>query len=223
MPREQTILKIFGHGNPIKTNFDPPLENVTHVRLLGIFGIHTWFSVPEEQLIRGEGTNEVLTIPPGNYGLHSLTAAMVAGSYRGIDIRRRTNEPNSRLYLEVVKGILPPYLEHILGLDDPPRRAIELNSLITVDDFVVHCDMIDERFSLINGKQSTAVGTFHNDHYAKYRWFVDNSTSNEQHTSVWYRLKDEPSFSAVTMTLKNTFGQPLNTHNSSFHYTLAFK
>ena len=223
MSREETILKVFGHGNPIKINFDPPLEGVTHVRLLGIYGIHTWHSVPEEQLIRGEGTNEVLTIPAGNYGLTGLTNAMIGGNYQGIDIRRRGNAPYSHFYLEVVKGILPPYLEHILGLDDPPRRAIELSSLITVDDFVVHCDIIDERYSLINGKQSTAVGTFHNDHWGKFRWFVDNKNSNEQHTRVWYRLKDEPAFSSVTMTLKNTFGQALNTYNSSFHYTLAFK
>ena len=152
-----------------------------------------------------------------------LTNAMIGGNYQGIDIRRRGNAPYSHFYLEVVKGILPPYLEHILGLDDPPRRAIELSSLITVDDFVVHCDIIDERYSLINGKQSTAVGTFHNDHWGKFRWFVDNKNSNEQHTRVWYRLKDEPAFSSVTMTLKNTFGQALNTYNSSFHYTLAFK
>ena len=162
-------LRVFGHGNPIKMMFDTPLRNVTHVQLLGFQGIHTWFNVPEELIIRGEGTNEALSIPPGNYGLDGLTRAMTAGNFQGIDIRRRSNSPYSHFYLEVKKGILPPYLEHILGLDDPPRREIELSSLITVDDVLIHCDMVDDRFSLINGRQSTALATFHNDHWAKFR------------------------------------------------------
>ena len=111
----------------------------------------------------GNGSSSIIPFQPGHYTVDSLAEefAYIKQNKPRMDITVRVNKPIGLMVIHNPKNIrFSANLAELFGVNpalNPITIIEQLNSPIT---YFVHCDLIDKRQNLLNGKPSTVLAKF---------------------------------------------------------------
>ena len=157
------LLTLVTTSNPHTLYFDHPIEKPNYIRLLSTSLYNSWHNLKEKATIYADTPNTTLDtkILPGYYTVDDLVNAFNDLS---------TNNPkfviSAKVYTAV--GAMLIYggntrfsnnLLQLLGI----RTLLPITfvkRLTSPSTYFVHCDLIDKRQNLLNGKPSTVLARF---------------------------------------------------------------
>ena len=158
------LLTIVTNSNPHTLYFDHPIEKPSYIRLLSTSLYNSWNNLKEEAVISVTGPNRTAraNLLPGHYTINALVnefnnlnknnpkfalSAIANTPVSSITIFTQSNVTFSNSLLKLL-GIKRVFLFTFVK---------RLNSPTT---YFVHCDLIDKRQNLLNGKPSTVLARF---------------------------------------------------------------
>ena len=162
------LLTVVTTSNPHTLYFDHPIEKPNYIRLLAAILHTSWYNLKQNasMLYRDLTTNKTFTtaLIPGHYTLEQLAKVIQAAfTAQKVDLQTELNtirggmtiyNPN-REEIEIT-----PNLANLLGLDTDLNGIIDVTRLTSPSTYFVHCDLIDKRQNLLNGKPSTLLARF---------------------------------------------------------------
>ena len=163
------LLTIVTTSNPRTLYFDHPIEKPSYIRLLSASLYNSWHNLKKIGRLtvydKDKNPRSHLFFP-GFYTLETLsyTIENVYKEVFGITIPTQINQPTAAMIIYNKTGskiLLDEDLADFLGYDrelnNPVSFITRLNSPTT---YFVHCDLIDKRQNLLNGKPSTVLARF---------------------------------------------------------------
>ena len=163
------LLTVVTTSNPHTLYFDHPIEKPNYIRLLSASLYNSWHNLKKiGQLTVHDknGNPRSHLFFPGFYTLETLSY-ILENTYTkvfGITIPTQINQPTAAMVIYNNTGkkiLLNQDLADFLGyeeeLNNPVSFITRLNSPTT---YFVHCDLIDKRQNLLNGKPSTVLARF---------------------------------------------------------------
>ena len=161
------LLTIVTNSNPHTLYFDHPIEKPSYIRLLSTSLYNSWNNLKKSGSIStlpdGNGSSSVIPFQPGNYTVGSLAEefAYIKQNKPRMDITVRVNKQIGLMVIHNPKNIrFSANLVELFGVNpalNPITIKKRLNSPTT---YFVHCDLIDKRQNLLNGKPSTVLAKF---------------------------------------------------------------
>ena len=157
------LLTVVTTSNPHTLYFDHPIEKPNYIRLLSASLYNSWHNLKEEAIIYADTPNTTLDtkILPGHYTVDDLvngfndlsknnpkfvlTAKVYTAVGSMIIYGGNTRFSNNLLQLLGIRKILP--ITFVKRLTSPST-------------YFVHCNLIDKRQNLFNGKPSTVLARF---------------------------------------------------------------
>ena len=163
------LLTVTTTSNPHTLYFDHPIEKPNYIRLLSTSLYNSWHNLKKIGRLtvydKDKNPRSHLFFP-GFYTLETLsyTVENVYKKVFGITIPTQINQPTAAMVIYNNTGskiLLDEDLANFLGYDreinSPVSFITRLNSPTT---YFVHCDLIDKRQNLLNGKPSTVLARF---------------------------------------------------------------
>ena len=161
------LLTIVTNSNPHTLYFDHPIEKPSYIRLLSASLYNSWYNLKKSGAIStlpdGNGSSSVIPFQPGHYTVDSLVEefAYIKQNKPRMDITARVKKPIGLMVIHNPQNIrFSANLVELFGVNptfNPVTIIEKLNSPIT---YFVHCDLIDKRQNLLNGKPSTVLARF---------------------------------------------------------------
>ena len=201
------LLTIVTNSNPRTLYSDHPIEKPSYIRLLSTSLYNSWYNLKKSGAIStlpdGNGSSSVIPFQPGNYTVDSLVDefAFIKQNKPRMDVTARVNMPVGLMVINNSKNIrFSANLVELFGVNpalNPITIIKQLNSLIT---YFIHCDLIDKRQNLLNGKPSTVLARFdirgkpfERVHYQTVQQHVlrDTSTGDYDVNSLTISVRDE--------------------------------
>ena len=163
MYSNMVLLTVVTTSNPHTLYFDHPIEKPNYIRLLSASLYNSWHNLKEEAIIYADTPNTTLDtkILPGHYTVDDLvngfndlsknnpkfvlTAKVYTAVGSMIIYGGNTRFSNNLLQLLGIRKILP--ITFVKRLTSPST-------------YFVHCNLIDKRQNLFNGKPSTVLARF---------------------------------------------------------------
>ena len=157
------LLTVVTTSNPHTLYFDHPIEKPNYIRLLSASLYNSWHNLKEEATIYADAPNTTLDtkILPGHYTVDDLV--------NGFNDLSKNNPKfviTAKVYTEVGAMIIyggntrfSNNLLQLLGI----RKLLPITfvkRLTSPSTYFVHCNLIDKRQNLFNGKPSTVLARF---------------------------------------------------------------
>ena len=169
MYSNMVLLTVVTTSNPHTLYFDHPIEKPNYIRLLSASLYNSWYNLKKIGRLtvydKDKNPRSHLFFP-GFYTLETLSY-IIENTYTkvfGITIPTQINQPTAAMVIYNNTGskiLLDEDLANFLGYDrelnSPVSFITRLNSPTT---YFVHCDLIDKRQNLLNGKPSTVLARF---------------------------------------------------------------
>ena len=169
MYSNMVFLTIVTISNPHTLYFDHPIEKPNYIRLLSASLYNSWHNLKKIGRLtvydKDKNPRSHLFFP-GFYTLETLSY-IIENTYTkvfGITIPTQINQPTAAMVIYNNTGskiLLDEDLANFLGYDrelnSPVSFITRLNSPTT---YFVHCDLIDKRQNLLNGKPSIVLARF---------------------------------------------------------------
>ena len=169
MYSNMVLLTVVTTSNPHTLYFDHPIEKPNYIRLLSAYLYNSWHNLKKIGRLtvydKDKNPRSHLFFP-GFYTLETLSY-IIENTYTkvfGITIPTQINQPTAAMVIYNNTGskiLLDEDLANFLGYDrelnSPVSFITRLNSPTT---YFVHCDLIDKRQNLLNGKPSTVLARF---------------------------------------------------------------
>ena len=169
MYSNMVLLTVVTTSNPHTLYFDHPIEKPNYIRLLSASLYNSWHNLKKIGRLtvydKDKNPRSHLFFP-GFYTLETLSY-IIENTYTkvfGITIPTQINQPTAAMVIYNNTGskiLLDEDLANFLGYDrelnSPVSFITRLNSPTT---YFVHCDLIDKRQNLLNGKPSTVLARF---------------------------------------------------------------
>ena len=170
MYSNMVLLTVVTTSNPHTLYFDHPIEKPNYIRLLSASLYNSWYNLTENAAIVyiNLSNNKSLTksFIPGHYTIKQLAKA-IQGAFPPDTVVLKTE-------LNTIQGgmtISNPHREEItvssnlaklMGIDPDINGGgiIDVKRLTSPSTYFVHCDLIDKRQNLLNGKPSTVLARF---------------------------------------------------------------
>ena len=163
------LLTVVTTSNPHTLYFDHPIEKPNYIRLLSASLYNSWHNLKKIGRLtvydKDKNPRSHLFFP-GFYTLETLSY-IIENTYTkvfGITIPTQINQPTAAMVIYNNTGskiLLDEDLANFLGYDReincPVSFITRLNSPTT---YFVHCDLIDKKQNLLNGKPSTVLARF---------------------------------------------------------------
>ena len=163
------LLTVVTTSNPHTLYFDHPIKKPNYIRLLSASLYNSWHNLKKIGRLtvydKDKNPRSHLFFP-GFYTLETLSY-IIENTYTkvfGITIPTQINQPTAAMVIYNNTGskiLLDEDLANFLGYDrelnSPVSFITRLNSPTT---YFVHCDLIDKRQNLLNGKPSTVLARF---------------------------------------------------------------
>ena len=163
------LLTIVTTSNPHTLYFDHPIEKPNYIRLLSASLYNSWHNLKKIGRLtvydKDKNPRSHLFFP-GFYSLETLSY-IIENTYTkvfGITIPTQINQPTAAMVIYNNTGSkilldedLANFLAYDRELNSPVSFITRLNSPTT---YFVHCDLIDKRQNLLNGKPSTVLARF---------------------------------------------------------------
>ena len=170
MYSNMVLLTVVTTSNPHTLYFDHPIEKPNYIRLLSASLYNSWYNLTENAAIVyiNLSNNKSLTksFIPGHYTIKQLAKA-IQGAFPPDTVVLKTE-------LNTIQGgmtISNPHREEItvssnlaelMGIDPDINGGgiIDVKRLTSPSTYFVHCDLIDKKQNLLNGKPSTVLARF---------------------------------------------------------------
>ena len=164
------LLTVVTTSNPHTLYFDHPIEKPNYIRLLSTSLYNSWYNLKQNASIvyNDLSNNKTLTksFIPGHYTIKQLAKA-IQGAFPPDTVVLTTE-------LNTIQGgmtISNPHREEIrvssnlaklMGIDPDINGGgiIDVKRLTSPSTYFVHCDLIDKKQNLLNGKPSTVLARF---------------------------------------------------------------
>ena len=157
------LLTVVTTSNPHTLYFDHPIEKPNYIRLLSASLYNSWHTLKEEAIIYADTPNTTLDtkILPGHYTVDDLV-----DGFNDLSKNNPKFVISAKVYTTV--GVMIIYggntrfsnnLLQLLGI----RKLLPITfvkRLTSPSTYFVHCNLIDKRQNLFNGKPSTVLARF---------------------------------------------------------------
>ena len=161
------LLTIVTNSNPHTLYFDHPIEKPSYIRLLSASLYNSWYNLKNRGGITFyDKNNNPQTAPllPGYYTPETL-APIIENMFKAFNIKIPTqiNQPTGKMIIyntTIHRIMLDTDLAELFGIDRELQRINYVKQLHSPATYFVHCDLIDKRQNLLNGKPSTVLARF---------------------------------------------------------------
>ena len=158
------LLTIFTTSNPHTLYFDHPIGKPNYIRLLSTSLCNSWYNLKERAIIYADitdGSALEATLLPGHY-----TTDFLVDAFNGI----KQNNPKFVINVKkwtavgsmIIHGGNTRFSHGLLQLLGIPKVSsiTFVKQLTSPSAYFVHCDLIDKKQNLLNGKPSTVLARF---------------------------------------------------------------
>ena len=157
------LLTVVTTSNPHTLYFDHPIQKPSYIRLLSASLYNSWNTLKEEAIIYSDTPNQTLEakLLPGHYTVNSLVK-----EFNGISKNNPkftiTAEAHTSLGSMTIRGGNTRFSHSLLQLLGITKVSFNtfVKRLHTPSTYFVHCDLIDKKQNLLNGKPSTVLARF---------------------------------------------------------------
>ena len=203
MYSNMVLLTVVTTSNPHTLYFDHPIEKPNYIRLLSASLYNSWHNLKEEAVIHADTPNTTLDakLLPGHY-----TVDEIVNGFNDLSKNNPKFVISAKVYTTVGAMIvyggntrLSNNLLQLLGI--PKLLPITfIKRLTSPSTYFVHCDLIDKRQNLFNGKPSTVLARldvrgkpFEKVHYQTPQPHVlrDTDSGDYDVNSITLSVKDE--------------------------------
>ena len=157
------LLTVVTTSNPHTLYFDHPIEKPNYIRLLSASLYNSWNTLKEEATIYATDPNRTLEMKllPGHYTIDSLVK-----EFNGLNsnnpkfrITASAHTPVGSMIINNGNTRFSNELLQLLGIQKLSFITF-VKRLTAPSTYFVHCDLIDKRQNLFNGKPSTGLARF---------------------------------------------------------------
>ena len=197
------LLTVVTTSNPHTLYFDHPIEKPNYIRLLSASLYNSWHNLKEEATIYATDPNRTLEMKllPGHYTIDSLV-----NEFNGLNsnnpkfrITASAHTPVGSMIINNGNTRFSNELLQLLGIQKLSFITF-VKRLTAPSTYFVHCDLIDKRQNLLNGKPSTVLARldvrgkpFEKVHYQTPQPHVlrDTDSGDYDVNSITLSVKDE--------------------------------
>ena len=160
------LLTVFTTSNPRTLYFDHPIEKPRYIRLLSISLYNSWYNLKYSDKIsvtKPDGSTKEHLFQPGHYTFDSLVHgfANIKQNSPSLDIKAQVNQPIGGTVINNPKGVrFGPHLVELLRVNPAVATTTITTNLKSPFSYFVHCDLMDKKQNLLNGKPSTLLARF---------------------------------------------------------------
>ena len=158
------LLTVVTNPHPYTLYFDHPIEKPSYIRLLSASLYNSWDNLKEEAVISVADPNRTVrqNLLPGHYTVDSLVNEFndLSTHNTKFAITAKAHTPLGSMIIYSKNNItLSNSLLQLLGIQRLSFITF-VKRLNTPNTYFVHCDLIDKRQNLLNGKPSTVLARF---------------------------------------------------------------
>ena len=157
------LLTVVTTSNPHTLYFDHPIEKPSYIRLLSASLYSSWHNLKEEAVIYANVPNDTLEakLLPGHYTVNSLVKEFntLSTNNKKFVITAKAHTPVGSMLINGGNTRFSHGLLQLLGIQRLSFITF-VKRLIAPSTYFVHCDLIDKRQNLLNGKPSTVLARF---------------------------------------------------------------
>ena len=157
------LLTVVTTSNPHTLYFDHPIEKPSYIRLLSASLYNSWHTLKEEAVIYATDPNRSLEVKllPGHYTIDSLVKEFndLSSHNPKFKITATAHTPVGSMIINNGNTRFSHGLLQLLGIQKLSFITF-VKRLTSPSTYFVHCDLIDERQNLLNGKPSTVLTRF---------------------------------------------------------------
>ena len=160
------LLTVFTTSNPHTPYFDHPIEKPNYIRLLSASLYNSWHNLKDSDNISLKGQNgstKNILFQPGHYTFDSLMAgfANIKQNTPKMAITAQVNQPIGGMVIHNPQSIkFGPHLVELLRVNPAVATTTITTNLKSPFSYFVHCDLMDKKQNLLNGKPSTLLARF---------------------------------------------------------------
>ena len=162
------LLTVVTTSNPHTLYFDHPIEKPSYIRLLSASLYNSWHNLKQIGRITVHDKDNIprsYLLFPGFYTLKTLAFIFenIFKEKYGITIPTEIHQPTGTMLISNKTGkkiLLDEDLADLLGYDRELTILNYIKRLNSPTTYFVHCDLIDKRQNLLNGKPSTVLARF---------------------------------------------------------------
>ena len=197
------LLTVVTTSNPHTLYFDHPIEKPNYIRLLSASLYNSWNNLKEEATIYATDPNRTLEVKllPGHYTIDSLVKEFNALNSNNPKFRitASAHTPVGSMIINNGNTRFSNELLQLLGIQKLSFITF-VKRLTAPSTYFVHCDLIDKRQNLLNGKPSTVLARldvrgkpFEKVHYQTPQPHVlrDTDSGDYDVNSITLSVKDE--------------------------------
>ena len=157
------LLTVVTTSNPHTLYFDHPIKKPSYIRLLSVSLYNSWYTLKEEAVISATDPNETLEakLLPGHYNVDSLVKEFndLSAHNPKFVISAKAHKPISSMIIYGNNVTFSHGLLQLLGIQRLSFITL-VKRLQAPTTYFVHCDLIDKRQNMLNGKPSTVLARF---------------------------------------------------------------
>ena len=162
------LLTIVTTSNPHTLYFDHPIEKPNYIRLLSVSLHNSWHNLKKIGRITvhdKDNNPRSYLLFPGFYTLETL-AFLFENIFKeryGITLHTQIHQPTGAMIVSNRTGkkvLLDEDLADLLGCDKELTLLNYIKQLKAPTTYFVHCDLMDKKQNLLNGKPSTVLARF---------------------------------------------------------------
>ena len=162
------LLTVVTTSNPHTLYFDHPIEKPNYIRLLSVSLRNSWYNLKEIGRITvhdKDNNPRSYLLFPGFFTLKTL-AFLFENIFKeryGITLHTQIHQPTGAMIVSNRTGkkvLLDEDLADLLGCDKELTLLNYIKQLKAPTTYFVHCDLIDKKQNLLNGKPSTVLARF---------------------------------------------------------------
>ena len=163
MYSKMVLLTVVTTSNPHTLYFDHPIEKPNYIRLLSASLYNSWHTLKEEAVIYADTPNTTLDtkILPGHYTLDGLVNAFndLSTNNPKFVITAKAHTLIAIMVIHKGNARFSHGLLQLLGLSQLSPITL-VQRLTSPTTYFIHCDLIDKKQNLLNGKPSTVLARF---------------------------------------------------------------
>ena len=163
MYSNMVLLTVVTTSNPHTLYFDHPIEKPNYIRLLSASLYNSWHNLKEEAVIYATDPNRSLEVKllPGYYTIDSLVKEFndLSSNNPKFRITASAHTPVGSMIINNGNTRFSHGLLQLLGIQKLSFITF-VKQLTSPTTYFMHCDLIDKKQNLLNGKPSTVLARF---------------------------------------------------------------